>query len=148
MLSLSRQVEELMMIRCSLLSGEHLTFLDSHLTWNPVWDNDSRTYVKETQTESTETEASKWERLIATHSIADDSTVSEHMDISPARFRVAVDGAKVSFEVNCQRYDGECKTVNECMSIKGDNLSRAMQELWRERIKEGLNRVEHEATGE
>ncbi|KAF5352751.1 hypothetical protein D9756_006243 [Leucocoprinus leucothites] len=146
-LSLSRQVEELTLIRCSLLPGEHLTFLDfsSDLRLGTFTSRNSAEHTSDTS--EAETDVDKWERLISADSILDDDQLNDLLMLSPAKFRLAVDGAKVAFEVDCQGYDGECRSVNECIAISGDNLSRAMQEWWRERIKEGLDGVENEDGG-
>lgn len=125
MIPLSQQLEELILIRCSLLPGEQFNFLDP-ISCSP--DN----------------EAIRWESLAAEGIV----TAVDDMDsLSPARFQVAVDGASVSFEIDYQGYDGECMTVNDCISINGDNLSRAAQENWREIIREKLKGVA-EAGGE
>ncbi|KXN86175.1 RWD domain-containing protein 2B [Leucoagaricus sp. SymC.cos] len=119
-LPLSRLIEELTLIRCSLLPGEHFTFLDS---FSNLRDHST---------------------LVAAVSEEEKDEIQKDMELLTARFRLAIDSAKVSFEIDCQRYDGECRSVNDCISITGDNLSRAMQERWRERVKEGLDGVERE----
>jgi hypothetical protein len=157
-LELNRLVEELTLIRCSILPGEHLTFLDSSSMDPSI--RGSATFNDTSEAASTENEsqsaAEKWEQLLTADATLDDPRLNgtwggvhmeDIMSSSPARFRLAVDGASVSFEVDCQGYDGECKSVNGCIGITGDNLSRPMQERWRERIKECLNGVESEAGG-
>lgn len=120
------------MIQSSLLPGEHLDFLGS-ASLRPASDN-----VRD------EDEAARWKRLVDGGMVGGGGR--DHMEaLSAARFRVTADGAAVSFEIDCQGYDGESRSVNDCISINGDNLGRAVQESWRGKIKEKL--IEVAATG-
>lgn len=129
MLPICKQVEELVLIRCSLLPGEKLQFLDpaSHLGAS-----------------STENIATKWESAISVDGVADDMDYEGLLD---ARFQVLVHGATIFFEIDYQGYNGSWESINDCISINGDNLSRAAQERWRARIKEKVKEVV-EAGGE
>lgn len=86
----------------------------------------------------------KWEDLVNVGTVADNG---EFEGLSAARFRVVVDGATISLEIDYQGYNGDWENVNDCITINGDNLSRAAQERWRARIKEKIKEVA-EAGGE
>lgn len=86
----------------------------------------------------------KWDDLVNVGTIADNE---EFVGLSPAKFRVIVDRATVSLEIDYQGYNGYWENVNDCISINGDNLSRVAQERWRARIKEMIKEVA-EAGGE
>ncbi|KAJ3560982.1 hypothetical protein NP233_g10483 [Leucocoprinus birnbaumii] len=133
-LPLSRQLEELTLIQCSLLPGEHLTFLNC----TPGWIRDSGSdNTRPSQNSGSsgsrslevEAEGAKWEKLVKNGLILDDLQ-SEGTGLLPARFRLAVDGVKFAFDVDCE------------------SLSRAMQELWRQKVREGLDNIQVDSGGE
>jgi hypothetical protein len=86
-----------------------------------------------------------WERLVDEGIVTD--TEAELENLPPAGFRVGVDGVNVSFEIDCQGYDGDCTNINNCISISGPHMSRAVQEGWRKVVIELLEGVA-EAGGE
>lgn len=133
-------MEELTLIWHSLLPGEHLTFLDfsSDLGLRDLTLGSSSVDNK-ANAESGSSEAEKWERFV----LSDPSLDFPPNDRSllPERFRLTVEGAKVSFKIDCQGYNGDYRSINDCITISGDDLSRAEQQRWRERILEGLDEI-------
>jgi hypothetical protein len=127
MIPRSQQLEELILIRSSLLSGERLVFLNTALSVSP--DNTTVT----------------WKGLVDEGIVT--NTNAELENLPPPCFRVGIDEVNVSFDIDCQGYRGDWANINDCISISGQHMSRATQEHWRKVIIERLEGVA-EAGGE
>jgi len=140
-------VEELKLIWYSLLPGEHLTFLDisSDLGLRDLTLGSSSVDNK-VNAGFGSSEAEKWERLVLSDPSLD--FPPNDMSLSPVRFQLTVEGSKASFKIDCQGYNGEYRSINDCITISGDDLSRAEQQWWRERILEGLDEIGAEERSE
>lgn len=156
-LSLSRQVKELTLIWYSLLPGEHLTFLDIPSDLGPLRDltlgspsaDHNNSHNKANAEFGSSSEAETWARFVCSDPSSDFPPDDMSLLSSPARFQLTVQGAKASFKIDCQGYDGECGSINDCITISGDDdLRRAEQEWWRERIREGLHEISAEERSE
>jgi hypothetical protein len=111
-----KQVEELHLIQCSLLPDETLHFID---------DNSE----------------AFWAQILHEYSIT--TTVSDSLNTipkTPPKFQVCLDGpARMRMEVEMVA-PGSGKT--EPISVKGDYLTRADQEMWQNIIAEKRQEVE------
>lgn len=86
-----------------------------------------------------------WEGLVDEGIVTNTDVELENM--SPANFRIAVDGVDILFEIDFQGYNGDCASINNCISISGQCMSRALQEDWRKIVIERVKGVA-EAGGE
>ena len=115
--SMERQLEELNLLKYSLLKGEELLFIDN---------------------------AQAWETLLESYPDLTSTTLSgitptESNDLSSAKFRITAQGSPIHFEVTIPReYNGSEPGVNlsQIISIRGDQISRAAQERWQHIVVE------------
>ncbi len=119
--TVTQQLEELQLIKCSLLPNEIMHFIDD--------DNDSI-----------------WAHLLDDYEMSVESieTISQRAarKIRPAEFVIKLDGqTKVWLEVRMPDVPGE-SSPDALVSVKGDRLSRAEQERWRGVICEKQREVE------
>ncbi|GLB43703.1 putative protein of unknown function (DUF1115) [Lyophyllum shimeji] len=112
--SLTKQLEELQLIRCSLLPDEVLLFLDDHDTWT---------------------------NLVAAQT--DAATISrDQRPTSAARVQVKVDAAKISFVVGIPlNYSGNIAEAAPMFTVKGDEISRLEHDRWQRVIEESLKEI-------
>ncbi|XP_006453850.1 hypothetical protein AGABI2DRAFT_175617 [Agaricus bisporus var. bisporus H97] len=80
-----------------------------------------------------------WEGLVDEGIVTNTDVELENM--SPANFRIAVDGVDILFEIDFQGYNGDCASINNCISISGQCMSRALQEDWRKIVIERVKGV-------
>lgn len=121
--TITQQLDELRLIKCSLLPNEILQFID---------DSDDST----------------WEQLLDEYgtSVASSEMIS-HLGarhIRPAEFLIKMDGqvnVKFWFKVKMPDLRGGSNRT-AVVSIKGDYLSRAEQERWQDVIRERQGEVE------
>lgn len=116
--SLMKQLDELHLIRCSLLPGELLTFLD---------------------------DAQAWTDLLDARSIAGTGVTSqESVPLTPPHLQIKLESVNTWFEVRVpHQYAGDLQTRKSgpTFSIKGENISRFEQERWQSIIDEKLNEI-------
>lgn len=118
--TVTQQLEELQLIKCSLLPNEILHFVD---------DDDSD---------------SIWAQLLNDYEMFVDSNEAMPQGaarkIRPVEFLIRLDG-QVWLEVKMPDLRGESGR-NALVSVKGDRLSRAEQETWRNIIREKQRELE------
>ena len=116
--TITQQLEELQLIKCSLLPNEILRFIDD--------DDDSI-----------------WAQLLDDYVESNEAIPHRAArGIRPAEFLIKLDGlTKVWLEVRMPDVRGRDALV----SVKGDRLSRAEQERWRDVIREKQREVEDAA---
>lgn len=125
--TLSRQLEELNLLKCSLLPGETLSFVPP--------------------SES----ASRWTALLQAYSDNSEDdfrrAVNE-LELEPARFHVKVEGIRIWFEVELPRaYEGGALALRDggeriTVSAKGADLGRVDQARWNAIIKESIGELQ------
>lgn len=117
--SLSRQLEELNLLECSLLQGEEITFIP------PSWD------------------AELWEALL--DSYPDPPPCDRPSPESPAKVQVKCADIPIWFEVHFPLGYGsseeEQSSLESVISVRGDQISRADQERWQQIVKECVAEV-------
>ncbi len=111
--TLHRQLEELNLVKCSLLPGEELIFNDPAV----------------------------WESLLDTY--PDSPTTNFTLPASPACFQVKTNGSSIHFEVELPKEYGESlgKTLPR-ISVKGDGITRVEQERWQSLVKEQVSELQ------
>jgi acylphosphatase len=111
--ALLKQLDELNLIRCSLLPGEVLTFLDDTQAWTNLLD-----------AHATWTGPSHQSMLVL------------------PRLQIKLESANTWFEVEIPRqYAGDLQTCRPTFSVKGENISRPEQERWQIIIEEKLDEI-------
>ncbi|KAF5384802.1 hypothetical protein D9615_000942 [Tricholomella constricta] len=112
----TKQLDELQLIRCSLLPDESLLILDDNETWT---------------------------RLITAHSEEDADALAEHRNlISPARVEIKVKSARVFFVIELPlRYAGSLAETTPTFAVKGDQITRVEQHQWQRFIEEKLEEI-------
>ncbi|KAK7695149.1 hypothetical protein QCA50_002339 [Cerrena zonata] len=114
---MERQLEELNLLKHSLLNGEKLLFTDNADTWNSLLESHSD----------------------LSFSGNSPSQASKTDDLSPAKFRITAQGSPIQFEVTipCE-YNGSELSVDlsQCVSVRGDQISRTAQERWQNIVVE------------
>jgi len=114
MSAFTRQVEELVLLKYSLLPDEILEFLFSE-----------------------EEITNKWNAAVEAqiHGDSNQSSVG-----SPARFSIKVQSKPLWFEVELQANypDG---TLESCIHVRGINLSRSQQDQWQQTIAKKLGEI-------
>jgi hypothetical protein len=112
---LVKQLDELDMIRCSLLPGEVLTFLDDSEAWADILD---------------------------AHATGADLNASLSI-LAPPHLQIKLESVTTWFEVQIPpQYSGDLKTCRPAFSVKGENISRHEQERWRSIVKEKIDEIE------
>ncbi|OCH92978.1 hypothetical protein OBBRIDRAFT_790700 [Obba rivulosa] len=115
--TLPRQLEELHLLKCSLLPGEHLEFVP------PSKD------------------AEWWEIMLEGYPGNEDNLPTPP---SPARLEITIDHAPVQFQVELPSdYGGgsQLDGVKPLVSVKGDSISRSEQERWQKLVKDTLSEL-------
>lgn len=111
-LTLQRQLEELNLIKCSLMPGETLRFVSG----------------------------SPWEDQLRVYSDTPELVSNEHL--GSARFELRVDDAKLWFDVELpQSYPSEDGSVLPSVLVRGDEISRSEHERWQAIVKHLLAEV-------
>jgi hypothetical protein len=116
--NLSRQLEELQLIKFSLLPGEVLVFLE-HCS---VWDGLLEKYADDMEA-------------------GESKTVKE---IPPVTFQVSLESWNVWFEIGFPRdYDGLGLRERNAPSVavKGEDITRKEQEEWAKVVREKLEEI-------
>ncbi|KAI0081110.1 hypothetical protein K474DRAFT_1614167 [Panus rudis PR-1116 ss-1] len=108
--AVSQQLEEINLLKCSLMQGEQLVF------------------------DLSSEDAVRWESLLTSypeHTPVDD----EHLPC--ARFQVRVEGSRVWFDVEIPKdYPEKSCAMSAMISVRGDTITRQEQEHWRNVIAE------------
>ncbi|PSR72035.1 hypothetical protein PHLCEN_2v12101 [Hermanssonia centrifuga] len=111
--TLHRQLEELNLLKCSLLPGEELIFNDPAV----------------------------WESLLDTY--PDSPTTDFTLPASPACFQVKTNDSPIHFEVELPREYGESLGQSlPRISVKGDEITRVEQERWQLLVKEQVSELQ------
>ncbi|KAF8079287.1 hypothetical protein FPV67DRAFT_1468262 [Lyophyllum atratum] len=112
--SLTKQLDEFQLIKCSLLPDELFTFLDD----DKIWD-----------------------KLTAAHT--DGISFSKlQVPASPGRIQIKVLSAKVMFVVDIPtNYAGNIAETPPTFTVKGDEISRVEQDWWQRVIEEKLEEI-------
>lgn len=112
---LERQLEELNLLKCSLMQGEQITFT-----------------LSETDTET-------WNTLLESYPDLPCNTLT----LQSPRFRLTVEGSPIHFEVDIPSdYNGPkasqdmSKDLSLMVSVRGDQISRYDQERWQQIMAE------------
>jgi hypothetical protein len=124
-LTLDQQLQELELIQCSLLPGELFTFIlppDDAAVWTSLLE--SRSSVG------------------GTHSDGDGDGDGTDPPCQ-ARFQIRVSGARIWFEVELPSSKRTTSTTQAQarISIKGENISRDVQERWQAAVREKMLEV-------
>ncbi|KAF8332529.1 hypothetical protein F5887DRAFT_894449 [Amanita rubescens] len=122
--TIAQQLEELQLIKCSLLPNEIMHFIDddNHSIWAHLLDDYEM-------------------------SVGSNEAISQRAarKIRPAEFLIKLDGqTKVWLEVKMPDVRGE-SSRDALVSVKGDRLSRAEQERWRCVIREKQREIAKDA---
>ncbi|KIJ26819.1 hypothetical protein M422DRAFT_785125 [Sphaerobolus stellatus SS14] len=115
MATFTQQVEELVLLKCSLLPDEILEFMFS---------------------EERDTDA--WNRVVEAQSNNDSSLQS--LISTPARFALKVKGRPIWFEVQLPTEYPSCQ-LELCIGVRGFNISRGQQDHWQNVVKEKLAEI-------
>lgn len=108
-----KQLDELNLIRCSLLPGEGLTFLD---------------------------DTHEWTALLDAHAMGT-SISHETMFMSP-RIQIRLESADTWFEFEIPpQYAGDLQICRPTFSVKGENISRPEQERWQSIIEGKIDEI-------
>ncbi|KZT02047.1 uncharacterized protein LAESUDRAFT_745174 [Laetiporus sulphureus 93-53] len=123
---LSRQLEELNLLRCSLLPGEKLIFVPSSnnadLSWSDLLDSYSENNIGP-ESERRTSEAVK--------------------SLQPVHFQIRADNSDTYFDVELSSYDGSSLEESRVtVSVKGEHLGRRDQERWQSIIKDKLGELQ------
>ncbi|KAG7100156.1 hypothetical protein E1B28_001935 [Marasmius oreades] len=111
---MAQQLEELQLITCSLLPGESFTFSEHCEAWSKILD----TYIQDP-----------------------DQVDSSHLfKIPPACFHVSLDKWTIWFEVELPRRYPE-SGVKPIVVVKGEEITRAEQEMWKFVVTQKLDEV-------
>ncbi|CCM01450.1 uncharacterized protein FIBRA_03503 [Fibroporia radiculosa] len=121
--TLAHQLEELSLLKCSILPGEEILFIPS---------SDGIDH---------------WGRLLDTFidNSMDSTSLSDRVPggLKPARFQVKIDVFNIWFEVAFhEEYHGDDLCSGRVLIlVKGDNLGRIEQEHWQTIVREKMNEV-------
>ncbi|KAI0789564.1 hypothetical protein C8Q75DRAFT_718580 [Abortiporus biennis] len=114
-LPLNHQLEELNLLKCSLLEGESLTFI-------PPYDPD----------------AESWKLLL--DSYAEGTLAGKSLPSTPARFQVKSSSSRIWFEVELPldyaSGSSAATPLQSMISVRGDEITRSEQEHWQKFINE------------
>jgi hypothetical protein len=114
--TLTKQLEELHLIRCSLLPGELLTFIGG--------------------------DSEAWTELLDNHASATPTSNQFQSTLSPAHLQLKVEAANVWLEVRMpSQYMGDLRDSRPSFSVKGENISRSEQESWGRIIAEKSSEI-------
>lgn len=118
MASLSRQLEELNLLNCSLLQGEDLTFIPPS------------------------SDAEIWQALLEAYPDFDADTSPTPQ--SAAKFQLRCSGVDVWFEVQLPAdYEGQSEHPLDAMvAVRGDQITRAEQERWQKFVTECISEIQ------
>lgn len=118
-----RQLQELHLIRSSLLPGEHFSFVlapEDAAVWSSLLEN--QTYDTTSTT--------------GPDSMSDSELHSTPPQLCQARFSVKVQDSQVWFEIQVPGNSAHFRCAD--ISVKGENISRDQQEFWRSTIREKM----------
>lgn len=111
---LAKQLDELQLIRCSLLPGELFTFIEDTKIWS---------------------------ELLEAHGMG--TGLPDLVPASPAHIRIQIESARLSFGVMIPfQYAGNLADTSPLFTVKGDSLSRDEQERWQNVIKNKLRALD------
>lgn len=113
---MERQLEELNLVKYSLLKGEELLFIDNANTWEALLESYPNLTLSGIPTAENKTS-----------------------DLSPAKFRITAQGSPIHFEVTIPReYNGSDPglDLSQIISVRGDEISRSAQERWQHVVVE------------
>ena len=113
----AKLLDELYLIKCSLLPGEHLVI-------SPSCDDKD-----------------EWDRLLETYP---EGSEAAELPAVPPILQLRVDGSDVWFEISIPRdYDSADKgTSVPPVSVKGDQLTRTAQERWQGSVTHLMQKLE------
>ena len=113
--NIERQLEELNILNCSLISGESLSFI------------------------SPDTETFAWQDLL--NAYTENGAIPRTDLQTPAHFAVHIQDAPVWFEVELPldySSSGDSKRVSPTVLVRGEEISRSEHERWQAIVKERL----------
>lgn len=121
--SLFQQLQELHLIRSSLMPGEQFSFVlppEDANVWSSLLDNH---------------QACNTTPSPGLDSISD-SEIPSATQPCQARFAVKVQGSQVWFEVQVPSETAHFRCTD--LSVKGENISRSQQEFWQSMVREKM----------
>jgi len=117
------QLQELHLIRSSLLPGEHFSFIlapEDTAIWSSLLENQAYNTTPATGPDS----------------ISDSELHSTPPQPCQARFSVKVQGSQVWFEIQVPSNSAHFRCAD--VSVKGENISRDQQEFWQSTVRQKM----------
>lgn len=119
--TLTTQLDEFQLIRCSLLPGELFSFIE-----------DSQNHHL-------------WTNLLETHTMGTPVPVQDIDNLSTAHIQIHIEAAKLRISIQVPTsYAGNLVDVPPTFSIKGDQITRLEQEQWQAIIEEKLRETDQD----